>query len=70
MTVADLITQNCCTAACVAAVTSPARCKCPCNGQFHGLVTNADVTTLVDARRAGLNQLSDHEVLSIERRTA
>ena len=64
MTVADLIEHNRCTAACVAAVTKPARCKCPCAGQFHGLVGAAHIDALIEARRIGLNQLTDHQILS------
>ena len=64
MTVADLIEHNRCTAARIAAITSPPRCKCPCAGEFHGLVAAADITTLIDGRRRGLRHLTDLEVLT------
>ena len=64
MTISDLIQQKHCTAACVAAITSPARCRCPCSGEFHGLVSTADITALIDAHRAGLHRLTDLEVLT------
>jgi len=64
VTVADLIIHNRCTAACVAAVTTPTRCKCPCAGEFHGLVGNAHVDALIEARRAGLDRLTDLQVIA------
>ena len=36
MTPADLIRDNACTAACIAAITAASRCQCPCGGTHHG----------------------------------
>lgn len=64
VTVADLIRDNHCTAACIAAITEPSRCKCLCAGRFHSLVGNAHIDALVEARRGGLQHLTDLEVLT------
>ena len=63
MTPADLIRDNACTAACIAAITAPSRCKCPCGGIHHGALRDVDITALLDARRLGYHRLSDAEIV-------
>lgn len=62
-TVADLITNRLCSPACVAAVTAADRCRCPCAGGYHGLVTDAVVTGLIEARTAGRVRMTDDEII-------
>ena len=58
MTPADLITEKLCTAGCLVAATRHQKCRCMCHGRYHGLVTNADVTTLVSSRQVQPADLS------------
>lgn len=62
-TVADLISADSCTAACIAATTSARRCTCPCAGIHHGLLALASIDSLLEARSSGLTHLSDLEVI-------
>ena len=43
------------TAACIAAITEPSRCKCLCAGRFHEFVGNAHIDALVEAAAADSN---------------
>jgi hypothetical protein len=62
-TAAEFIREGCCTSACLAAITEPGRCSCPCGGEFHGLLSGADLTALLDGRRLGLHRLTDAEIV-------
>lgn len=62
-TARELVETGCCTAACLAAITAPSRCKCPCRAELHGLLSGAVVDTLIVAQRVGLNRLTDLEVI-------
>lgn len=65
MTPLELVTRGQCTAACLAASSDPARCRCPrCGGRLHGVLARADVTTLLESRRAGRDKLSDAQVVN------
>jgi hypothetical protein len=63
-TARELVESGCCTASCLAAVTAPSRCKCPCRSELHGLLSGAVVDSLIDSHRVGLHRLTDLEVLS------
>lgn len=63
-TVADLIANDSCTAACIAATTTARRCRCPCTGRHHGLLADAPIDALLTARTAGLAHLTDEELLN------
>ncbi|TKV61340.1 hypothetical protein FDO65_07005 [Nakamurella flava] len=65
-TVADLLTADSCTAACIAATTSARRCQCPCGGLHHGLLAHASVDALLEARSSGLTSLPDLEILNAQ----
>lgn len=64
VTAADLIRSGACTSACIAAVTGTNRCTCPCAGEHHGLLSRADISALIDARRHGLHRLTDGEIVA------
>jgi hypothetical protein len=62
-TVRELLESGSCTPACIAAVTTSERCKCPCRDRFHGLCADANIDALLDARGRGMNLLTDLEIL-------
>jgi hypothetical protein len=49
----DLIRSEACVPSCRLASTAPTRCSCPCEGQLHGLLLDADVTALIDGAAPG-----------------
>ena len=52
-TARQLITEGACSAGCIAAATDAARCECACRGALHGIVSDADISVLIDGRRYG-----------------
>ena len=65
MTPRELIAAGECTAACIAASTANTRtCRCPCGGRHHGVVADACISTLLEARAAGLHLLTDQELIA------
>ena len=64
VTPAELIARKACCGACLSAVSSDARCACPCRGRYHGLTARADIRTLIDARGSGLHRLTDLEIIT------
>lgn len=65
MTPADLVRDRQCSPGCLAATSSPARCVCPrCHGVWHGVLANADITAMAEARRAGRDRLDDSQVVA------
>lgn len=65
MTPKELVKQKVCSAACLSAMAPDRRCRCQrCGGHLHGILANADITALIDARRYGRDLLDDLEVIA------
>ena len=51
MNAGDLVREGNCVSGCLAAISDPSGCRCVCRGELHGLLSTADVSTLIDRRR-------------------
>lgn len=59
----ELLTAGGCWSACLIATRRVDQCRCRCQGAYHGLLAAADMSGLLDARRAKLDQLDDQAVI-------
>lgn len=64
-TARELISSGACKPACISAVTTPSvKCSCACTGRWHGLLADAHLDGLVEARHLGRDLATDLKLVA------